>query len=377
VASTDSSPTQVLYLTPYSKAGPVHGGKIRANQISKILASLDPNLEIIALGDRDFSPRPLRFDLNGISQAVVGDLEMLHRNYEVSEKNYSNLKIVVFEQPWCWNEVKEVKRKYPNVKIIYSAQNIEFQLKDKILLNYLGDRSKSIIGEIRNLEIEIAKTVDRVVVVSEHDRDWYSQFTQKTILAPNGAVKRNNVPDQGAESDLSSALIVGSAHPPNIEGCLKFLSDVDLWIPPNSRIVIAGSLAAALSGPWGNLRNRWGDICVQLIPEVSDIELGVLLEKCKVILLPIPYGGGTNLKSAEALVAGRPIVASPQSFRGFEHYTEDPLVKIAETVLEFKIFTIARLIGKRIPTKDRDITKILWDSTLDSLANSFQELIND
>jgi hypothetical protein len=45
--------------------------------------------------------------------------------------------------------------------------------------------------------------------------------------------------------------------------------------------------------------------------------------------------------------------------------------------LEFKIFTIARLIGKRIPTKDRDITKILWDSTLDSLANSFQELIND
>jgi hypothetical protein len=376
--SIHSSFSQVLYLTPYSKTGPAHGGKIRANQISKILARLDPNLEIIGLGDRVFSPRPLHFDLSDISQALVGDLEMLHRNYAVSENNYSNLKIVVFEQPWSWNEVKDLKRKYPSIKLIYSSQNIEFQLKKKILSNYLEDRIDTIIREIKNIEIEIANTVDRVIVVSENDKKWFSQFTKvDPILAKNGAVKRNHFSNHETENDLSSALVVGSAHPPNIEGCMKFLSDPDLWMPPNSRIIVAGSLAAALSESWGNLRNRWGDICVELIPEVSDIDLGLLIEKCKVIILPIAYGGGTNLKSVEALVAGRPIVASRQSFRGLENYTEDSLVKIADTSLEFKFLTIGRLIGKRIPTKDRDISKFLWESTLSPLANSLQELIND
>jgi glycosyltransferase involved in cell wall biosynthesis len=148
-------------------------------------------------------------------------------------------------------------------------------------------------------------------------------------------------------------------------------------MPPNSRIIVLGSLAAALSESWSNLRNRWGDICVELIPEVSDSDLGLLMEKCKLILLPISYGGGTNLKTAEALVSGRPIVASAQSFRGFENYAEYPYVKIVDTNLDFKILTIGRLIGKRIPTKDREISKLLWDSTLSPLANSLQELIND
>ena len=370
--------SKILYVTPYSKNGPIHGGKIRAHQISNILGGIDSDLEVIDLGDRDYRYRPSRFDLTGIPRALIGDLEMFERDYALSEGNYGNLKLIVFEQPWSWVEVKELKKKYQNSKIIYSSQNIEFQLKDKILTKYLGNQAYAIVEEIRKLEMEIAAAVDRVVVVSEIDQLWYSQFTKITpILAPNGAVKRGLTDDPRTRSDSSRALVVGSAHPPNIEGCLKFLSDPDLWMPPNAQIVVAGSLATALSDHWGQLKNRWGQSCVELMPDVSDSELTYLLEECKVILLPIAYGGGTNLKSAEALVAGRPSVASRESFRGFENYEEDPSVKIADTYIEFKILTSARLIGSRIPTKERDTSKLLWNSTLRALESYALEIIND
>lgn len=365
-------------MTPYSKNGPVHGGKIRARQITDILGGIDSDLEVIDLGDRDYRYRPSKFDLTGIPRALIGDLEIFERDYALSKGIYGNLKIIVFEQPWSWVEVKELKKKYPNSKIVYSSQNIEFQLKDKILTKYLGNQAKSIVEEIRKIEIEIAAAVDRVVVVSEIDQDWYSQFTKLTpILAPNGAVKRALPTDIRTGSYPSRALVVGSAHPPNIEGCLKFLSDPDLWMPPNSQIVVAGSLATALFDHWGQIKNRWGEFCVQLIPEISDSDLTQLLEECNVILLPITYGGGTNLKSAEALVSGRPIVASPQAFRGFESFIEDSAVNIAQSNMEFKILTCARLIGSRIATRERETSTLLWNSTLQSLASGVLELIND
>lgn len=370
--------SKILYLTPYSKNSPVHGGKVRAHQIANILGGIDSDLEVIDLGDRDYRYRPSNFDLTGIPRALIGDLEIFERDYALSEGNYGNLKLIVFEQPWSWVEVKELKMKYPNLKIVYSSQNIEFQLKDKILTKYLGNQANSIVEEIRKIEMEIAAAVDRVVVVSEIDQDWYSQFTKLIpILAPNGAVKREYLGDTRTGTNPSRALVVGSAHPPNIEGSLKFLSDPDLWMPPNSQIVVAGSLATALFDHWGQIKNRWGESCVQLISEISDPGLTQLLEECNVILLPITYGGGTNLKSAEALVSGRPIVASPQAFRGFENFIGDSAVNIAQSNMEFKILTCARLIGSRIATKERETSTLLWNSTLQSLASGVLELIND
>jgi hypothetical protein len=96
-----------------------------------------------------------------------------------------------------------------------------------------------------------------------------------------------------------------------------------------------------------------------------------------VILLPIAYGGGTNLKTAEALVSGRPVVASIESFRGYEDYIKSPLVKIAETNLDFKTLTTSRLMRTRIASVDRDTSKLHWDATLDSIKTAILELVND
>jgi glycosyltransferase involved in cell wall biosynthesis len=366
-----------LHLIPYSPNGPIHGGKIRANEISKVLARVDPNLEVIHLGDSDYKERSPLLDLSAIPKSLVGDLEMLQKDFDLSSIEFPDLKIIVFEHPWLWNEVKSLKRKYPNVKIVYSSHNVEYQLKDEILFKFFGQRAGLIPDAIKSIEIDISRNVDRVLVVSQQDRDWYSQFTKlEPILAKNGTRQRSTILKSNSGKLGSKALVVGSAHPPNIEGCLKFLSDPDLWMPKNAKIIVVGSLASALSAHWGHLRNRWGEVCVELIPEVDDLGLTQLLQECSVILLPIAYGGGTNLKSAEALVSGRPIVASSQSFRGYEEYTHSPLVNIAKTNLEFKVKVTAILIGERIASVERNISKLYWNSTLGSIEPTIQELIN-
>jgi hypothetical protein len=48
-------------------------------------------------------------------------------------------------------------------------------------------------------------------------------------------------------------------------------------------------------------------------------------------LLPIKDGGGTNLKTAEAIVSGHRIVATPTAFRGFDKYRDAKGVTIATT----------------------------------------------
>lgn len=369
---------QILHLIPYSAYGPTHGGKIRANEISKVLARIDPNVQAIHLGDATYKESARQLDLMAIPRSLIGDLEMLQKDFELSSLEFPNLRIIVFEHPWLWNEVKSLKRKYPSVKIVYSSQNVEYQLKDEILFKYLGQRANLIVDAIKSIEVEISKDVNRVLVVSQQDKDWYSQFTQlEPVLAKNGTRQRTSFLNPNSGKLGSNALVIGSAHPPNIEGCLKFLNDPDLWMPNDAKIIVVGSLAAALSANWGHLKNRWGEVCVELIPEVDDLGLTQLLQECSVILLPIAYGGGTNLKTAEALVSGRPIVASTQSFRGFEEYIQSPHVIIAETSLEFKIKVIALLIGERIVSENRDSSKLFWDSTLGSIEATIQELVND
>ena len=47
------------------------------------------------------------------------------------------------------------------------------------------------------------------------------------------------------------------------------------------------------------------------------------------MLLPITYGGGSNLKTAEALLTGHPIIATAKAFRGCEVFTDMPGMIIA------------------------------------------------
>jgi hypothetical protein len=84
-----------------------------------------------------------------------------------------------------------------------------------------------------------------------------------------------------------------------------------------------------------------------------------------VILLPIPYGGGSNLKTAEAICSGRPIVGTIKSFRGFDNFTNSRNTVITDEIDDFKEACF-NFMEEKLPTVYRyGHENLLWKATLD------------
>jgi glycosyltransferase involved in cell wall biosynthesis len=115
---------------------------------------------------------------------------------------------------------------------------------------------------------------------------------------------------------------------------------------------------------------------VDLISGVTELDLSRLINGCHVILLPIAYGGGTNLKTAEALTSGRPIVASQQAFRGFNKYTGEKLVSVVDRSLEFKIETINKLMQPKQSFIPRNVKDLEWENTLAGIGKLYRDTMN-
>lgn len=370
--------SKILYLLPYSKDGHVHGGKVRSDWISRKLLEIDKSLAVVYVDDRNYVSVKKPFWRTLVPKELAGDLDFLTRDYSLELLVDSQTEIVVFEQPWLWGEIERIKLKYPNIRIVYSSQNVEWELKRKIFERYLGNMDfEPIIKFVLELEIKIAKTVNAILAVSAEDANWYQGFTDtKVILAKNGTSLKHDERADIRANDSNYGLVVGSAHPPNIEGVITYLSDPDVWLPRGSFIKIVGSLSSPLEPYWSGLTNRWGEPCVELFDSMPEKELNEVIRKAKVILLPISYGGGTNLKTAEALASNSYVVGSRSAFRGFDEYsTSDGVFKV-DSSMEFKIRTIGCLNEVKSVTERKLLPELHWNNSLAPVRSKILELLN-
>lgn len=370
---------KILYLLPYSDDGKIHGGKVRSHWISKKLAEIDESFEVVFVNDRRYLNEEKHFWGDMVPEELAGDLDFLTRNYSLDTLVDSKTQLVVLEQPWLWHEVERIKRKFPGVKVIYSSQNVEWELKYKIFQRYLGNLDfEPIVKFIRDLEIKILENVDAILAVSVEDEVWFRNHCQsEVILAKNGTSFDQEEINFSRTVSSSYGLVVGSAHPPNIEGVFTYLSDPDAWLPRGSFLKIVGSLSSALEPIWNGLANRWGEPCVELIESISDDELKDVIMKSSVVLLPVSYGGGTNLKTAEALASNSYVVGSRPAFRGYEEYTVEAGVYMVESSMEFKIRTIGCLNKPESIDRGRLRLELHWNNALEPMKSRISEMLNE
>jgi hypothetical protein len=99
-----------------------------------------------------------------------------------------------------------------------------------------------------------------------------------------------------------------------------------------------------LIGKIGNLFQEWVEnqnfpswwLKVVTVTEASEDVKNLSLLLSDAILLPIVAGGGTNLKTAEALLAGKKIIATSKAFRGFEKFMQDDYVSIVDRPEDYR-----------------------------------------
>jgi glycosyltransferase involved in cell wall biosynthesis len=382
---------KIVTLSTYPVSHPFHGGQRRLDAISCVLRGAGH--EVLALPlffgghypehDAQEARTALPDDLHAaLSRAGWREDLHMHRllrpGVPAFDAACARLReigpdVLHFEQPWLVPLLEPLLAALPDparVTVVYGSQNIESGL--------IPERFRA---ETLALEQAATRRADLVIAVSAADAQvltgWRAPGREvPVLLAPNGSwapVLETQGP-RPMEEDY--VLLVGSGHAPNAEGYWDVIGRIPGCIPPDARLVVVGGLGDLLrSDPRHRHFRMLNDHLVRLMGKVSEEALQALLSHARGICLPIKSGGGTNLKTAEALLTLKPVIAMRPAFRGYEEALHLGGVHVADTEAVFRglmrqLFT-GTLTGTR---RAEDVAQYTWDRTLADLPAAYDRL---
>jgi len=221
-------------------------------------------------------------------------------------------------------------------------------------------------------------------VVTKEDESWFETYAEKSdlMLVQNGVrhLTCNNKIIAVVKEKIRSekwVTYVASAHPPNFYGFYQCVGDSLASIPPDGKLVLAGSVSDHLEPYLKSSRMRFlNDSRLITFGRVESDVLDTIVLNSHGILLPISTGGGSNLKTAEALVSNKHIVGTTKAFRGYESFLDMNGVTVADSKSEFrasirKIFNSPKL--SRSSSEISRVSQLYWENIFVSLIEYVQE----
>lgn len=398
----------VLLLSTYPFVEPRHGGQLRLAAIGKAFAAAGWQVENLAIYEPEvystqrLGPRDIAFPANspyrtfrGRNVPLINDL--LNGAFaaaddgafgSVVDRLPQPIDVIHVEQPWLWPLAQKLKTLpgFGNTRLVFGSQNIEAPLKREILDSYKVVGADDVIDEIDALERRAAREADISVAVTQRDLDALIEWgARRPLLAPNGINPWRADPDRIAlwRARLPKApwmLYVASAHPPNFTGFMQCVGTSLGCFPPDTRLVVAGSVCEPL---YQHLAaTRWHSLNLsrlQLLHSLSDEDLAAVKALAHGYLLPIPHGGGSNIKTAEALYSGSHVIGSEAAFRGFDAFVDLPEVTVARSPQEFQAAICDVLARPAAASDDRARQRrqaLQWDNCLASIPAAAMDLLD-
>ena len=391
---------RILVLCTFPADTPRHGGQIRLRNIIDKYKALGH--EVVSAGvlgsgsypnSEYYIEYPKREIVSVLKQSFCMEDYAIGKLLATDDAWYLKLvkkfpwvpDVIHVELPWLFEfaerYVKKIGKKIP---IIYGSENIEYKLKYSILSNFLPNfESKQCSRLVRDTELYAVKKSNSCIAVSENDFQWLIENTSAPVyLAPNGVSSRDITLEGEAEFTKLKlphkyALYCASAHLPNVTGFYDIFEPALACIDPDQRLVVVGSCGSQIQND-----ARFSKIpCLShrtlLLDEVSDDLLASLISHAHCIILPITSGGGTNLKTAEAIWAGCHIVGTQIAFRGFEEFQLSQGVKVAKTSKEFRQLVRSAMSSQQnmCNPEDRESRrKVLWSECLQSLETCLNSM---
>ncbi len=398
---------KLLILTTYPLVDPKHGGQIRARNLAESFRSRGWWVETLAYVDEDSeelrSPKDKIFErknklhnsLDGEPLLFINDLQISkHVSSQIAFNDFlaavpSDLDAIHVEQPWLWPLASAYRSHVnPNCVLVYGSANIEASLKVEILSSLGGDLDIKLLGrvydEIDQLERTASREADLVAAVSKADLDVIRTWNPdaKLILAPNGVAPLTAKEDYVEKWDrrlggVRFLLYAASAHPPNFTHFSEIVGGSLGSFRPDTKLVVVGSVSEHIYEQCS--RGVFSGVNLsrlELLFQVSDDDLAAIKALCHGFFLPIPFGGGTNLKTAEALQSGKFVVGTKEAFRGFEDYTILPGVCVANNPEELHSAVRRVLKADTFPARtESEVDALGWKNCFKTLVVTVEAAI--
>lgn len=388
----------ILVISPFPFVPAHHGGQLRVKAMFDYFVGRGDHVQAIGVKSNwsypdqgGFDPQPTK---ESVKSVYDGPSDMFSYGmgllYGTDDTYYQSLAkkvtfvpdIVILEHPWLFDFTK---RYISNLKkkpfLIFDAHNVEHILKKGILenVNLSHEIVKDCVDRIRLLEKSVAEFADLVVTVSYSDAKWFkSEVSTPVITVENGISDWDrNLVDCSLDLPNEFCLFCGSSHLPNKLGFFHFLGGTAFGsLNFDQRIIIAGAVGNSIERD----RNLDRTACLRekllIMGEIDDSMLTVLRNRAKVIILPIEFGGGTNLKTAEALLSGKYVVASRMAMRGYSKFENAPGVFIADSRADFKKMlrkAMSLPLLKLDAESVNERRKVLWSQCFVSLTNFLKQ----
>jgi len=401
------SDRRVLMLGTYSIKRPRYGGRIRAKAIYDMYKSQFSSVRYVGIYPRSSASRRGRPDLcpstyseeqillepwlSDVLSGISISCDPLLRQGIARLLQTYRPDILQFEQPYAFLGVSDWLSSYASAaRLVYSAHNVEHLLKRELYdsLPLSPSEKRHIVTFIREGELLLTRSAELVVAVSDSEAEYFvHQGAHRVTVAANGVTRRRPrawylerwrryLRRHGIDQPI---LFVSSAHIPNWNGFLHLVGTKMGFLPSRSAIIMCGSVTQLAK------RHQFDNPLEEAtfwrrtypIPSPSENDLAALLELASVILVPIHQGGGSNLKTAEALASERPLVVTPHGLRGFEKFTQFPNVFVAADPEEFKKAMRLALCtpATQLAPSQRDMLQSLyWESCLSDLPDAVRAL---
>ncbi|WP_430682348.1 glycosyltransferase [Mesorhizobium australafricanum] len=293
--------------------------------------------------------------------------------------------VIALEQCWLWPALREyVETCTPEARfsIVYCSQNVEQELMAQEAMMSGAEVDPWSVQRAVEIESDLAAKADLVVAVSEQDAAYFRKLNPGVVVAANGIWPREMPAglDHWASrlAGLRTALFVASGHPPNANGFLEMTAPDLGFLSPAERIVVVGGVAGQIQSDPRFLRSAdLNNARIELLGVQDGPTLSALIEFADVVMLPIVDGGGTNIKTAEALYNRKPIVATSFAFRGYEHFRHWQNVRLADNPADFQDSLVKALRSEAAVLKSTEIEQLdtlLWTETLQRLPEQFAAL---
>jgi glycosyltransferase involved in cell wall biosynthesis len=374
---------KILSVLPYPVLPPIHGGRVRAYRLAVGLAgagaSVDlccpwhPGLPRHPFEREGITIRPFVFAAN-VLPAILGDrvvpplLQLSVQPFTLGPKRLLRqcrlYDLVEFH--FC-AYASWMSRVATETQVVYSAHNVEL---DYALAGPPSTLRRLFGRQIGKLERRAVHASDLVVTCTEADgkrlAQLYGDLNAHAVVA-NGfddselwSNKRQGREQSRAELGLRpeelAILFVGGRAVHN-RRAVRFLEDQVL---PNlegpARLLIAGQCA----------RPR-RDGRVLAFGRVDRLQ--PLLAAADVAVNPMDSGSGSNIKLAEYLAAGLPVVTTPVGLRGYEAFGH------LLTVAELDQFVNAVRTRRRVVDRRPELAHLTWSALGRRLYDVYADLL--
>ena len=395
---------RVLILTPWPFRIPRNGGQLRATAV--VQAYRDAGHSVFSSGlyhRHDTPPTAVWPEDIPLTSGVIELMQKISPEDAKSEMSYwtkvgvaadsisafanvvHNAKpdVLQFEEAALWPVVRRLRAEghLDKIPVIHSSYNFETVAWQHRSVAGAPVSSET-LRDIAQFEQEIAAHCQLVVTVAENDAKEFRRLgATRVCVAANGvasAARGNTViirPYLPAETPY--ALFVSSSHPPNAHGLVDLAAGVTGQPIQDGEILICGRVGPLVRGA-GNFKMASRILGhARFLGWVDDPLLGALYADARTVILPKMYSGGSNLKTAEALFSGRPVVATRRAFEGFESFIDLPGVFIEDDPNSFWTAVNDRFNDRSpAPVRSSEVMSgLLWHECLKPMVRAAEELV--